>query len=144
MECGQDLVNPRRRILKEVVCALLVEAGFDSAADECIETLLELMTSRKFCCSVLFLNVYFIFCFNTFLVLIEMGTTTRNYCELAGRTQPVIGDFVVGLVSMGVVFKDLEVSLLLIKSNEIMIICLIFILEIRCSRKSSNSERFKS
>lgn len=39
-----------------------------------------------------------------------MGTTTRNYCELAGRTQPVIGDFVVGLVSMGVVFKDLEVS----------------------------------
>ncbi|CAO1340199.1 unnamed protein product [Diamesa serratosioi] len=86
MECGQDLINPRRRILKEVVCALLVEAGFDSAADECIETLLELMTS----------------------LLIEMGTTTRNYCELAGRTQPVIGDFVVGLVSMGVVFKDLE------------------------------------
>lgn len=49
MDSGQDLANPRRRILKEVVCALLVEAGFDSAADECIETLLELMTSCTFC-----------------------------------------------------------------------------------------------
>lgn len=47
MDSGQDLANPRRRILKEVVCVLLVEAGFDSAADECIETLLELMTSCK-------------------------------------------------------------------------------------------------
>ena len=75
-----------------------------------------------------------------------MGTTTRNYCELAGRTQPVIGDFVVGLVSMGVVFKDLEVSCHSSKLiiNQINIICFIFILEIRCTRKSSISERLKS
>lgn len=77
-----------------------------------------------------------------FLVLIEMGTTTRNYCELAGRTQPVIGDFVVGLVSMGVVFKDLEVCYYSSKQMKIQINN--FILEICGARKSSISERLKS
>lgn len=38
----------------------------------------------------------------------EYATTTRNYSELAGRTQPVIGDFVMAMVSMGMSFKDLE------------------------------------
>lgn len=38
----------------------------------------------------------------------EFATTTRNYSELAGRTQPVIGDVVMAMVSMGINFKDLE------------------------------------
>lgn len=38
----------------------------------------------------------------------EMAQSTRNYCELANRTQPVIGDLVMAMINMGVVFKDLE------------------------------------
>ena len=37
-----------------------------------------------------------------------MGGSTRNYCELAGRTNPVIGDVVMALSMMGIVFKDLD------------------------------------
>jgi len=39
----------------------------------------------------------------------EMATQTRNYAELANRTQAVVGDVVMGLISMGLSFKDLDV-----------------------------------
>lgn len=39
----------------------------------------------------------------------EMATQTRNYAELAGRTQAVVGDVVMGLISMGLSYKDLDV-----------------------------------
>lgn len=49
----------------------------------------------------------------------EIGQQTRNYAELAGRTQAVVGDVIMGLVSMGVNFKDLDVSILCMKiSNQ--------------------------
>lgn len=43
-----------------------------------------------------------------FAVLIETGQSARNYCELAGRTTPVIGDVIVGLINMGISLKGLE------------------------------------
>ena len=40
----------------------------------------------------------------------EMGQQTRNYAELAGRTQAVVGDVIMALISMGISSKDLDVS----------------------------------
>lgn len=40
----------------------------------------------------------------------EMAQQTRNYSELAGRTQAVVGDLVMALINMGISFKDLDVS----------------------------------
>lgn len=39
-----------------------------------------------------------------------MALQTRNYAELAGRVQPVVGDVVMTLVMSGMSFKDLDVS----------------------------------
>ena len=41
-------------------------------------------------------------------VLVEIGQSSRNYCELSGRTVPVIGDVVVALVNMGMSLQGLE------------------------------------
>lgn len=42
------------------------------------------------------------------LVLVELGNTTRAYCEHSGRTEPVIGDVVVALCDMGINWKGIE------------------------------------
>ena len=39
----------------------------------------------------------------------EMANQTKNYAELAGRTQPVIGDVVMALINQGLSYKDLDV-----------------------------------
>lgn len=100
----------RRKVLKEAVCLLVSEAGFTTATEECIETLVEMLQSRKY---------FLLFTFsrnvnrNFFvsLVMCETANQTKNYAELAGRTQPVIGDVVMAMISMGQSFKDVEVSL---------------------------------
>lgn len=96
--------DPRRKVLKEAVCLLVSETGFDSATEESVETLVEMMLSRKFTNFVYFLfsNIFIL------LVMTEFATTTRNYSELAGRTQPVVGDVVMAMVSMGMSFKEME------------------------------------
>lgn len=43
------MADPRRKVLKEAVCLLISEAGFDVATEECIETLVEMLQTRKFC-----------------------------------------------------------------------------------------------
>lgn len=35
-------------------------------------------------------------------VIVEISSTARNYAELSGRTQPVVGDVVVALVNLGI------------------------------------------
>lgn len=40
----------------------------------------------------------------------ETANQTKNFAELAGRSQPVVGDVVMAMVNMGIPFKDLEVS----------------------------------
>lgn len=44
----------------------------------------------------------------TFSVISEIGQSSRNYCELSGRTQPVIGDVIVALVNNGLSLEGLE------------------------------------
>ncbi|XP_070501577.1 transcription initiation factor TFIID subunit 8-like [Chironomus tepperi] len=78
--------DPRRKVMKEAVCLLVSEAGFTSATDESLETLTEMLIG----------------------LMTEMATQTRNYAELAGRTQSVVGDVVMGLISMGLSYKDLD------------------------------------
>lgn len=41
-------------------------------------------------------------------MLIEIGQSARSYCELSGRTIPVIGDVVVSLVNMGMSLQGIE------------------------------------
>ncbi|EAT41503.1 AAEL006856-PA [Aedes aegypti] len=76
----------RRKYLSMAVSSELLEHDFESADKECVETLTEMMQ-----------------CF-----IVELGQTARNYCELAGRTQPVIGDVVIGLINMGISIRGLE------------------------------------
>lgn len=41
-------------------------------------------------------------------VITEIGQSSRNYCELSGRTQPVIGDVIVALINAGISIQGLE------------------------------------
>lgn len=43
-----------------------------------------------------------------FIVLIEVGESARNYCELSGRTEPLIADVIVALINMGIKLDNLE------------------------------------
>lgn len=45
----------------------------------------------------------------SFSVLTELGNSSRLYCELSSRVEPVVGDVVMALVSMGVKHTALEV-----------------------------------
>ncbi|XP_055846784.1 transcription initiation factor TFIID subunit 8 isoform X3 [Episyrphus balteatus] len=78
--------NPRRKILNMAVSGILLEKGFDSVDKECLETLTEMIQS----------------------LITEVGTSARSYCELSGRTIPVLGDVVVALVNMGISLQGLE------------------------------------
>lgn len=37
----------------------------------------------------------------------EVARTSRDYCELSGRTQPVVGDIVVSLVNLGLTLQGI-------------------------------------
>ncbi|KFB50179.1 hypothetical protein ZHAS_00018243 [Anopheles sinensis] len=76
----------RRRFLTMAISSQLEEAGFTTAEKDALETLTEMMQS----------------------FLVELGHSARNYCELAGRTQPVIGDVVVALINMGMSVRGLD------------------------------------
>lgn len=39
--------NPRRKFLKMAVSSILLETGFDGANNDCLETLIEMITSCK-------------------------------------------------------------------------------------------------
>lgn len=41
----------------------------------------------------------------------ETANQTKNFAELAGRSQPVVGDVVMAMVNMGMSFKDLDVRI---------------------------------
>lgn len=100
--------DPRRKVLKEAVCLLVSEAGFTVATEECIESLVEMLQSRKFLFCLHFPN--FDSMQISISVLCETANQSKNFAELAGRTQPVVGDVVMAMVNMGISFKDLDVS----------------------------------
>ncbi|KAK1125799.1 Transcription initiation factor TFIID subunit 8 [Melipona quadrifasciata] len=78
--------NTRRKILNHVVCSILVECGYDTCEKQALEVLTEMLLS----------------------FLVEVGESARNYCELSGRTEPLIADVIVALVNMGIKLDNLE------------------------------------
>lgn len=58
------MADPRRKVLKEAVCLLISEAGFTVATEECIETLVEMLQTRKFDFCLHFSSILFIIIFN--------------------------------------------------------------------------------
>ncbi|XP_047099893.1 transcription initiation factor TFIID subunit 8-like isoform X1 [Schistocerca piceifrons] len=76
----------RRRALHAAVCCLLAELGTEAADRAALESLVEAVQSFVW----------------------EVGNSSRAYCELAGRTQPLLGDVVVALVNIGFPLEGLE------------------------------------
>ena len=72
--------NARRKVLSAAVCALLYEAGFQTAERTALETLVEMLQA----------------------LLCELGRASRAAAELAGRTEVVAPDVVLALVEMGI------------------------------------------
>ena len=78
--------NTRRKILNHVVCSILVECGYDTCEKQALETITEMLQS----------------------FIVEVGESARNYCELSGRTEPLIADVIVALINMGIKLDNLE------------------------------------
>lgn len=78
--------NARRRVLYSAICAICHEAGFVSAEKIAIETLVQMIQS----------------------LICEIGRTSRAFCELAGRTEPLVGDIVVGLIDLGIYIDNMS------------------------------------
>lgn len=76
----------RRKVLTLAVTSLLTELDFDHADKMALETLVEMIQS----------------------FLTEVGNSSKSYCELAGRTEPVIGDVIIALVNMGYHLEGLQ------------------------------------
>ena len=72
--------NARRKVLTAAVCAIMHEAGFQTAERSALETLVEMLQA----------------------LLCEMGRAGRAAAELAGRTEVVAPDLVLALVEMGI------------------------------------------
>ncbi|KAF9822697.1 hypothetical protein SFRURICE_016903 [Spodoptera frugiperda] len=83
VESGSDA---RRRILTIAVSTVLLENGFESTDKMALETLTEMLQ-----------------CF-----LCEVGNSAKNYCELSGRVEPMLGDVIMALVNMGISLQGLE------------------------------------
>ncbi|XP_047347231.1 transcription initiation factor TFIID subunit 8 isoform X2 [Vespa velutina] len=81
-----QFVNTRRKILNHVICSILVECGYDTCDKQALETLTEMLQS----------------------FIVEVGESARNYCELSGRTEPLIADVILGLINMGIKLENLE------------------------------------
>ncbi|KAL6433989.1 hypothetical protein ACFW04_005863 [Cataglyphis niger] len=79
-------VNTRRKILNQVVCSILVECGYDTCEKQTVETLTEMLQS----------------------FIVETGASARNYCELSGRTEPLIADVILALINMGIKIDNIE------------------------------------
>ncbi|XP_015433194.1 PREDICTED: transcription initiation factor TFIID subunit 8 [Dufourea novaeangliae] len=78
--------NTRRKILNHVVCSILVECGYDTCEKQALETLTEMLQS----------------------FIVEVGESARNYCELSGRTEPLIADVILALINMGIKLDNIE------------------------------------
>ncbi|XP_039303796.1 transcription initiation factor TFIID subunit 8 [Solenopsis invicta] len=81
-----QIVNTRRKILNQVVSSILVECGYDTCEKQVLETLTEMLQS----------------------FIVEIGASSRNYCELSGRTEPLIADVILGLINMGMKLDNIE------------------------------------
>lgn len=82
----QEVADPFRHCLKVAVSGLCTEAGFEAAESPCVETLTELTIS----------------------ILTEIGRSSRAYCELAGRVEPLVADLVLAIIEMGMPLEGLR------------------------------------
>ncbi|XP_077978486.1 transcription initiation factor TFIID subunit 8-like [Glandiceps talaboti] len=76
---SSNLCAARRKGLTACVAALCFDSGFQSADKASIETLTEMAQSY----------------------ISELGRSSRAYCELSGRTEPMLNDVAVALIEMG-------------------------------------------
>lgn len=99
--------NPYREVLRKTIAVLLTEVGYSSASQIVIETLVEMLQSckRKFC--IISFKIKQHFC--SISVLVSISQSTRDYAELARRTEPTMGDVVLALASNGIDFDELKV-----------------------------------
>jgi len=79
-------MTEHRTVLSVCLGALLTEAGFESVDKVAFETLLEVLSS----------------------FLIATGNSGRNFGELAGRVQPIVGDLVMAFGDMGVDLQGID------------------------------------
>lgn len=49
-----------------------------------------------------------LFLLSVLLVLVEISRTSRDFAELSGRSQPVVGDVVVALINLGISLDDIS------------------------------------
>ncbi|XP_076060954.1 TBP-associated factor 8 [Oratosquilla oratoria] len=79
-------VNPRRKCLAAVVGAVIQETGFHGAQKAAIGTLTEILQS----------------------LLYEIGRSSRSYCEIAYRSEPVVADVILALTDLGLPLIGLQ------------------------------------
>ncbi|XP_060661606.1 transcription initiation factor TFIID subunit 8 [Drosophila nasuta] len=79
-------IDAYRRLLNKAVSQLLLDKGAATASNQCLETLTQMMQA----------------------LIVEVGNSSHNYCELAGRTMPTVGDVSIALINMGINISSLE------------------------------------
>ncbi|KAL7645250.1 UNVERIFIED_CONTAM: hypothetical protein RMT77_003636 [Armadillidium vulgare] len=78
--------NPRRKILAAAVGAILLETGFQSVEKAALGSLAEMLQS----------------------VIIEIGRSSRNFTEIAYRTEPVVADIQLAIAEMGINIDSIQ------------------------------------
>ncbi|CAG5087702.1 Similar to Taf8: Transcription initiation factor TFIID subunit 8 (Drosophila melanogaster), partial [Cotesia congregata] len=76
---SQQTTNSRRKLLNYVISGILSENEFITCEKQVMETLTEMLQS----------------------FLVQIGESSRNFSELAGRTEPLIADIILALINMG-------------------------------------------
>ncbi|KAK9710813.1 Bromodomain associated [Popillia japonica] len=79
------------------ISSVLVALGVDAADRDVLETLTEMIQ-----------------CF-----LCEVGFLSKSYCELSGRSEPLIADVILGFVEMGIDFSGLDQFVKRIKTTNL-------------------------
>ncbi|XP_068151674.1 transcription initiation factor TFIID subunit 8 isoform X2 [Drosophila tropicalis] len=79
-------VDAHRRIISKAVSQLLQDKGASQASLQCLETLTQMLQA----------------------IIVEIGNSAHNYCELSGRTLPTVGDVSLALINMGINVSSLE------------------------------------
>ncbi|XP_014236710.1 transcription initiation factor TFIID subunit 8-like [Trichogramma pretiosum] len=82
----QQITNSRRKILSHAIACLIHEAGFETCEKAALETLTEMCQS----------------------FITDLGTMSRNYCELSGRTEVLIADVILALTNSGIRVDNLN------------------------------------
>ncbi|KAH8267252.1 hypothetical protein KR026_004265 [Drosophila bipectinata] len=79
-------VDAYRKLLNKVISQLLVDKGAGQASQQCLETLTQMLQA----------------------LILEIGNSAHNFCELSGRTMPTVGDVTLALINMGISISSLD------------------------------------